>query len=456
MDTYDVAVLGGGPGGYVAAIRAAKLGLKTALFEKDRLGGTCLNRGCIPTKSLLHSAQVYRTALKAADFGVRVSDVGYDYAAMAARKNAVVDRLVKGIEALVKTARVTLVRGRGELLPDRTVAVDGQIRLRADKVIVATGSIPVLPPLPGRDLPGVMTSDSVLAMDRLPDSFVIVGGGVVGMEFASLFSGLGKRVIVLELLPGILAGMDRDVGQTVSRICKKRGLTIHVSAKVRGIAKTDGLAVTYEHGGETLTVAAEAVVLAAGRRPELTGLDRAGLVLDGHAIAVDERMRTNLAGVYAVGDCTGKLQLAHVASAQALAAVDDIVGRESRMRYEHIPACVYTHPEVAAIGLTEEAAKEAGRQIRIGSFPVAANGKSVVMGESEGLAKLIVDAQTGEILGAHLVAPHATDMIAELAAVMEAEGTVAELAETIHPHPTVSEIVMEAAHDADSLSVHKL
>ena len=455
MDTYDVAVLGGGPGGYVAAIRAAKLGKKTVLVEKDLMGGTCLNRGCIPTKSLLQSAAVYQGAKEAADFGVNVGDVGFDYGKVAKRKDAMVARLRGGVEALVKAAKVTVVPGRGVLKQGNVIAVGDRLLSTTD-VIVATGSVPAMLPILGADLPGVVNSDAVLALTELPDSVVIIGGGVIGMEFAALFSSFGVAVTVIEVMPAILAGMDKDVVAAMVRVFKKKGVDIHTSAKVLKIEGGKQKTVTYEEGGAGKTATASLVIMATGRKAVTDGLEESGIALERGRVLVDDHMRTNIPHVYAIGDCTGKVQLAHVASAQGLVAVGNIAGRDMTMRYDVIPSCVYTTPEIASVGMTEDAASSSGRQVKTGAFPVSANGKSMIVGESAGFCKLVTDAGTGELLGAHIVAPHATDMIAELAAVMRAEGTVEELADTIHPHPTVSEIVMEAAHDVEGLCGHKL
>lgn len=455
MERFDLAVLGGGPGGYVAAIRAAKLGLKTVLVEKDAMGGACLNRGCIPTKCLLQSAQVYRTVLQAAQFGVFVGDSGFDFTHIAARKDQVVSRLRGGVEALLKAAKVDIVRGRGVLEPDKVIAA-GDKRIAADKIIVATGSAPAVIPVPGVDLPGVMTSDGVLSLTAIPRSVVIVGGGVIGMEFAALFSSLGVSVTVVEVMPTILTGMDADVISTMNGVFKKMGVSVHTSSKVVEISGKDMLTVSFHEDGQAKSVAGEIVVMATGRKAVTDGLESSGLAMERGCVVVDEHMRTNIPDVYAIGDCTGKIQLAHVASAQGIVAAQNAAGGNKTMRYDIVPACVYTNPEIACVGLTEAAARATGQSVTTGSFPVAANGKSMIMGETEGFCKLVVNTDSGEILGAHIVGPHGTDLIAELAAVMRAEGTIEELADTIHPHPTVSEIVMESAHDVEGLCGHKI
>lgn len=458
MNHYDLIVLGGGPGGYVAAIRAAKQGKKTLLIEAAEVGGTCLNRGCIPTKALLHTAELYRDAKRSEAFGVVTGDVRYDFARMALHKDAAVKRLRTGVTSLLRTAGVTVLQAFGELAAKDRVTANGET-YSAPNIILATGSTPVVPPIPGAECKGVLTSDGVLALEAAPESVVIVGGGVIGMEFASLFSMLEIPVTILEALPEVLAGFDRDAVQPVERSLQRAGVTIHTGARVQSFEDEDGLLRTqYEWNGETRSVRSGLVVLAVGRKPVTAGLGlaRAGVHTDAKGfIPVDDALRTNVPGIYAIGDITGKQQLAHVASAQGIVAADTVCGIKRTMRYNAVPSCVYTSPELASVGLTEQQARAEGRAVRTGSFPVAANGRSMLLDEKDGVAKLVTDEMTGEILGAHLCAPRATDMIAELAVAMNAEATIEELAYTIHPHPTVSEIIMEAAHDAEGLCCHK-
>lgn len=453
---YDLAVLGGGPGGYVAAIRAAKLGLSTVLVERAEVGGTCLNRGCIPTKSLLHSAGIYQMVLRAGDFGVQAGPPSFDYAAIAARKDAVVQQLRGGVEGLLKSAGVEVLRAAGSLLGPGKIRAGEQV-IEAGRVILATGSVPAVPPVPGADLPGVLTSDGVLQLDQCPTSVVIVGGGVIGVEFAALYRDLGVSVTVVEMMDAILTGMDRDVSAFALEALRRRGVKIHLQAKVLEIRKGAPLSVVFEEDGAECSAQGAIVLLATGRKALLegSGAVEAGIQTQRGVIAADSFQRTNLPGVYAVGDCAGT-QLAHAASAQGVVAAHHAAGQTPGAAGGHIvPACVYTSPEIACVGLTEEAAGETGRPVKTGSFPVAASGKCMVMGEMGGFCKLVTDGETGEILGAHIVAPHATDMIGEIAAIMRSEGTADELADTIHPHPTVSEILMEAAHDVEGLCSHK-
>ncbi|MBQ9941714.1 MAG: dihydrolipoyl dehydrogenase [Christensenellaceae bacterium] len=457
MSKYQVAVLGGGPGGYEAAIRCAQLGLKTALIEYRELGGTCLNRGCIPTKALLHGAEVYENAKEAAAYGVSTGEVSFDYAKMAAKKDQIVSRLRRGIESLERGNKVDVIAGFGKLTGKNTIDVGGTV-VEADKIILAMGSKPACPPIPGIDGKNVLTSDDILSMTDCPDSFVIIGGGVIGMEFATLFATLGKKVTVLEMMPSILPGVDADIVAMLSADLKKKGVTIVNGAKVTAIHGGDTVSVDYELNGAVNTATGAACVVSVGRSPMTRdcGLEELGIAMNRGFVQVDDKLETNVPGIYAIGDITGKIQLAHVASAQGLVAAAGCAGKAETMSYDIVPSCIYTSPEIAFVGKSEEKAKEAGYDVEIGTFSVAGNGKAMVMGATFGTVKLVTDKATGEILGAQILAPRATDMIAEICAVMKCEGTIEELAGTIHPHPTVSEVIMEAAHDVEGLCCHAM
>ncbi len=448
---YDVAVLGGGPGGYEAAIRCAQYGLKTALVEARELGGTCLNRGCIPTKALLHGAEVWETVGDARALGIRTEGRALDYAALAAFKERQVSLLRRGVESLEKAHGVEVVAGFGRLENANTLEVEGW-RLTARRVILATGSQPALPPIPGAQ--DALTSDGVLSLTALPASLVIVGGGVIGMEFATLFSSLGVKVTVLEMLPDILPGVDARLSALLRRSLKRRRVDIINNARVTEIGST----VRYEVDGEPRTVQAERCAVCTGRRPQTQGigLEAVGVRTQRGYVCVNDRMETSVPGIYAVGDVTGGPQLAHAASAQGLVAAANCAGLERSMQGRAVPACVYTRPEIACVGLDEQTARAQGRQVRTGVFDVAGNGRCAVMNERLGLCVVVADAQSDELLGAQIMAPRATDLIAEVAAVMRLHGTAEDLANTIHPHPTVSEIVMEAAHDISGLCCHAL
>jgi dihydrolipoamide dehydrogenase len=465
MEQSDVIVIGGGPGGYIAAIRCAQYGKKTALIEKGELGGTCLNRGCIPTKALLHTAELYdeiKNHGKALGL-LATEGVGLDYAVLAARKDAVVAKLRRGIEGLVKGRKITLVKGSAAFTGQKTLRVTdaaGTVsEYSAENIIIATGSEPASIPVPGAEKPFVLNSDSVLALTQAPDSAVIIGGGVIGIEFATLFNALGKKITIIEMLPKILNNMDGSLCAAMHKLLAKRGVDIHTSAKLLEIKEAgSGAICVYEEGGAKKEAPGSIVIMAAGRKPVSRNLNlaAAGIAETKGFINVDERMAANAPGIYAIGDVTGKMQLAHVASAQALVASANIAGKYAKMTYNIIPTCVYTNPEIASVGMTEEAARAASLPIKTGSFPVAANGRSMIMNSTEGFVKIITHAQTGEILGCHIMASRATDMIGEIAALMKAEGTVEELADTVHAHPTVSEMIMEAAHDVEGLCCHKL
>ena len=453
---FDVTVIGGGPGGYVAAIRCAQYGLKTALVEARDMGGTCLNRGCIPTKALLHSAETYEEIVKSAkELGINVEGVTVDYTKAADRKKAVVRRMSGGVEKLVKGRKITLIKEKAVLTGATSFNAGGKEYTTA-KIILATGSEPVQIPIPGIDKENVMNSDGVLALEKLPESVVIIGGGVIGIEFATLYCSYGRKVTIVEALPRILNNMDADAAATMKAVLESKGCEIYTGAKVVEIQ--DGMKVIYEENGAQKTAEGELVVVAIGRRPVTKDLNLAAAGVQATErgfINVNEKMETNVPNIYAIGDITGKIQLAHVASAQGLVAAANAAGRNQTMSYDIVPSCIYSNPEIAAVGQTEEEAKAKGLSVKTGIFQSAGNGRSVILGCQEGFVKLVTEARTGEILGCTIVAPHATDMIAEIAVAMKAEATVEEIADTIHPHPTVSEMIMEAAHDVDKLSVHK-
>jgi len=455
---YDTVVLGGGPGGYEAAIRCAQYGLNTALIEARDLGGTCLNRGCIPTKALLHGAELFEEIENSKVFGIKTGECAIDFGTLTAFKDKKVEKLRRGIASLEKSHGVTVIKGFGKLTDVHTIEVDGK-KVTTDKVILATGSAPARPPIPGADGPKVMTSDEVLAMKELPESFVIIGGGVIGMEFTTLFATLGKKVTVLEMMPFILPGVDEEIVKTLKRSLVKKGVAIVNEAKVTGIVDGDGkVSVEYELAGEKKSAEGACCIISVGRRPQTKdiGLENLGVEMNRAFVAVDDGLKTSVDNIYAVGDITGKIQLAHVASAQGLVAAANCAGKKSVMHYDIVPACIYTSPEIAYVGLTEDAAKKQGKNVKTGSFNVAGNGRAMVMNAASGVSRIVTDASTGEILGAQIMAPRATDMIAEIAVAMKCEGTVEELADTIHPHPTISEVIMEAAHDVEGLSCHAM
>ncbi len=452
--TYDVAVIGGGPGGYVAAIKAAQSGLKTVLFEREKLGGVCLNKGCIPTKSLLKSASVYHSAKNSAAFGIQAGGVAFDWAAVMSRKETVVNQLVGGIGMLVRANKIELVTAHAEVKDAHTVTANGQ-DYGTQHIILATGSQPVRPPIDGIGESCVMTSDELLAISKVPESIVIVGGGVIGLEFAFLLNRFGTKVAIIEMLPSLLAIADEAVISTVLKSIQKAGITVVTNARVK---KIEPAAVVYEKDGSAARIETQAVLVSTGRKPFAdTGmLDRLGIVHKNGMIQTDEKLRTSVPGIYAIGDVNGKSMLAHTASEEGIVAVETICGHETVMDYNIIPQCVYLEPEIAWVGMTEKQAVDQGYDVQTGVFPMSANGKSLIEGETAGFVKFVADKKYGEILGVHMVCHHATDMIAEAALAMKTECCVDDIAKCIHPHPTVVEAVMEAANATVGKAIHSV
>lgn len=450
MAKYEAVVVGGGPGGYECAIRLSQNGVKTALVEEAELGGTCLNRGCIPTKTLLHSADVYYEAKNGGPFGVHAGDVTFDYAEIIARKNAVSKQLSSGVGFLEKSHGVTVISARATMTGPHTMVLSNGETLEADYVVLATGSIPAQIPIPGADLPGVVDSTGLLDMTVCPKHIIIVGGGVIGVEFATFFYRLGVQVTIVEMLDRILGPLDKDITDLVEAKLKKNGVELVLGVRVESIEA--GLKVNYAavKDGAKGAVEGDVVLMAGGRKPNTRGmgLEDIGLAMDRRGfVEIDGLCRTNLPGVYAIGDINGKMQLAHVASAQGMIVAAHIAGKPCKqLNYNRIPSCVYCNPETAMVGLTEAQARAAGKAVGTGVFNLSGNGKALTMGENEGLVKFVFDRATEEILGCHILGPRATDLAAEVAAVMECEGTIAEIGNTVHPHPTVSEVLMEAAH----------
>ncbi len=461
MTDYDIAILGSGPGGYVAALRAAQLGARVALVEENHIGGVCLNVGCIPTKALLRSAEVYRTLSRAAAFGLRVEgEIVADWPAIQARKQSVVQTLVSGVEKLLAKAGVRVVRGRGRLAGARTLHVEttaSSERVEAANIVIATGSRPARLLLPGFDLPGVLDSTGLLALDTLPCRLLIVGGGVIGVEFADVFGALGVQVTVVEMLDRLLPLMDADLGAGLAWTLGQRGVQVHVSSRVARIEPAAGglRAAVGTPAGE-LSIEADRVLVAVGRRPNVEdlGLEAAGVRCEKTGIPVDAQMRTNVPGVYAIGDVTGGPQLAHVAMRGGEVAVEHALGHRATLDLKTVPWCVYTDPEIASVGLTESQARERGYDVRVGRFPLSANGKALTYGETNGFVKVVGEARFGEVLGLHLIAPHASDLIHEGGLALALEATLDELAATIHGHPTVGEAVREAALELKGGALH--
>ncbi len=456
-DKTRITIIGGGVGGYPAAIRAARMGAEVTLIEKDALGGTCLNWGCIPTKSLLQSAGVIQTMKDSEVFGVKCKGYEVDFGAVMNRKNTVVAQLTRGVGALLKAKKVKVIQGTASFVDTKTVQVNetGE-KVQGDAILIASGSKPGRIPIEGIDGPDVMDSNQVLAMKALPKSVVVIGGGVIGVEFAQFLIAMGTEVTIIEMLPGLVPGVDKEIATILQKQLSAAGVKVVTGAAVKGIAhkKTENT-VTYTIGDKTETVTAEKVFLTVGRKPDfsLLNIDKVGVKHERGAIVVNEFMETNVPGIWAAGDVVGGIMLAHLASAEGECAVTNILGHREAMSYRAVPSCIYTTPEVASVGLTEEKAKERG-EIQVGRFPLRGNGKALVLNETEGMVKVIADKKFGEVLGVHIIGPHATDMIAEAVLGMTMEMTAEELAGAIHPHPTVSEAIMEAAMTIAGGAIH--
>ncbi len=461
--TYDVAILGSGPGGYVAAIRAGQLGLKTLVVEKDDLlGGTCLHVGCIPTKALLYTAELFDKLKEAREFGIVVENARLDWSALQNRKVRVVRRLATGISYLFKKNNVESVRGFGSVAGPGKLEVrtaTGVSTLAAKNIIVATGSVPRS--LPGLTIDGrtVVTNDEILSLPAQPRSLAVIGAGAVGVEFASIYASFGTEVTLIEILPRLLPLEDQEISDVLGRAFRKRRIRALTGTKVESTKVGENgveLACTTSEG-KTEALVVEKLLVAVGRKPrtEGIGLERAGVNLDRGLVVVDGFMQSSVPGIYAVGDIVPSPQLAHVASAEGILAVEKIAGLPVRpLNYDHMPSATYCSPEVASVGLSEARAQERGYQVKVGRFPFAASSKASILGEPEGLVKVVSEARYDELLGVHIIGPHATDLIAEACVALELEATAEALMRTVHAHPTLSESVMEAAHGAVGHPIH--
>ena len=459
--TYDLAVIGAGPAGYEAAIRAAQLGLSVAVAESRQAGGTCLNRGCIPTKAILHSAGLYSEAKRFAEFGLAAEGLSFDYGAVARRKDKVVEQLRVGVEQLLKANGIAVFAGKGTVRGAGSVLVegpDGAAELKAGKILIATGCVPSVPPIPGSDLPGVFTSDGLLASETAYRRLVVIGGGVIGAEFATAFTDFGCEVIVLEALPRLLSNMDRELSQNLAMILRKRGVSVHTGALVERISGSAPLVCAYTEKGEAKTVEADGILIATGRRPDTAGLFAPGVEVQTAKgfLLTDGNHETSLPGVFAVGDVTGGIQLAHAASAQGIEAAEYLAKGKPPLRPRSVPSCVYTSPEIACAGLTADEAKAEGTEVTVGKALTASLGKTVIEGGERGFVKLVFDARSGALLGAQLMCERATDLIAGLVQAIDRGMTAEELAAVIRPHPTFSEAVTEAAEDALGGAIHAM
>ena len=459
MQEFDVLVIGGGPGGYVAAIRAAKNGAKTALVERKEFGGTCLNIGCIPTKTLIAGVDVYHKARHAMEFGVKISgEISPDWEAMLARKDSVIKTLRGGIGSLLKAAGVTVFKGHGAFTGRKTVkVVDGEggevEEITANKIIIASGSETLVPGFIPKGK-RVITSTELLSIPEIPESLLILGGGVIGCEFACLFAELGTKVTIVEMLDSIMPNIDRETSRVVAAQMQKMGIEI-MNGKPLGDLKADDKGVSGKVGD--LTVSADYLLVSIGRKPALEGMNLAASGVKTNErgwIPVDSSCRTNVPGIFAIGDATGSWQLAHAASAMGVVAADVACGKKNAFDGSLVPGCIFTSPEIGSVGKSQEQCDKDGIETRVGKFPFAALGKAMAINETVGFCKIIADAKTDQILGVHIVGPHATDLIAEACPALHLEITAKELGKAIHAHPTLGEAMMEAAHAVHGESAH--
>lgn len=459
MQEFDVLVIGGGPGGYVAAIRAAKNGAKTALVERKEFGGTCLNIGCIPTKTLIAGVDVYHKARHAMEFGVKISgEVSPDWEAMLARKDSVIKTLRGGIGSLLKAAGVTVFKGHGAFTGRKTVkVVDGEggevEEITANKIIIASGSETLVPGFIPKGK-RVITSTELLSIPEIPESLLILGGGVIGCEFACLFAELGTKVTIVEMLDSIMPNIDRETSRVVAAQMQKMGIEI-MNGKPLGDLKADDKGVSGKVGD--LTVSADYLLVSIGRKPALEGMNLAASGVKTNErgwIPVDSSCRTNVPGIFAIGDATGSWQLAHAASAMGVVAADVACDKKNAFDGSLVPGCIFTSPEIGSVGKSQEQCDKEGIETRVGKFPFAALGKAMAINETVGFCKIIADAKTDQILGVHIVGPHATDLIAEACPALHLEITAKELGKAIHAHPTLGEAMMEAAHAVHGESAH--
>ena len=459
---FDVVVIGSGPGGYVAAIRAAQLGLRVAVVEKDELGGTCLNWGCIPTKAWIVSAHLFELIKRAKEFGIEVGEPRVNWGWLLERKQKVVKQLTGGVKTLLQGRQVEILRGTAKLTGAHRIAIalkeGGAAELTADHIILATGAAATLPPGFKLDGERIITSQEALDLTRQPKRLAVLGGGVVGTEFACFFAALGTEVTLIEMLPRLVPAEDDEIAQTLERELKKQKIALHLNTRVEGVKdEPDGGVTLTLPGGKTVTV--DTVLVATGRRPysDELGLEALGVARgDRGKIVVNDRLQTSVAGLYAIGDVTDIKQLAHFASAQGKAAAEIIAGHPAQTNWRAVPAATFTSPEIASVGLTEREAAAEGRKLKVGRFPFRAHGRNIADGELSGFVKLIADADTDQVLGAHIIGARASELIHECALAIAADLNARDLARAIHAHPTLTEAIGEAAEDMEHLAIHIL
>ena len=455
MESYDLTVIGAGPGGYVAAIRASQLGMKTAVIERDRLGGICLNWGCIPTKALLKLAEELEILRDAPKRGFRTGEIGVDWPQVIARSREAADKLSKGVSFLMKKNKITVIPGEARYLTPNRISVTGADKKTTEvsttRSIIATGARAATLPGVAFDGQRVISYKEAMILPHQPKSLTVIGAGAIGLEFAYFYSVFGARVTIIEYLDRLFPAGDEDICSHLSRSFKKRGIESHVSSKVKSVTVTkDGTRCVFEKAGKEEIVESEITLVATGVRPnvENLGLEDIGVELERNGIKVDDHLRTNIQSVYAIGDVAGPPALAHVASAEGVHAAEHMAGQDPRpLDYSSIPACIYCHPQIGSVGLTEKEAKEKGHDFKVGKFPFAANGKSVAVGDGDGFVKIIAEKKHGEILGAHIIGAEATELINEISVAKATEMTAHDLHGSVHAHPTLSESIMEAAAD---------
>jgi len=453
---HDLIVIGAGPGGYVAAIRAAQLGMSVLLIEKDQVGGTCLNRGCIPTKAYYENACTLRSVQHSQQFGIQVQGFSFDMQVAWQRKEQVVKKLVAGVEQLLKANQVGMVRGSASFVDARTLRV-GDEQYTAPRILLATGSQPAVLPIAGSDDPRLLNSDQILDIKEVPPRLVVIGGGVIGLEFACIFNAFGSQVTVLEAQSTVLSQLDREIVKRLQVFLKRQGISVYTSVQVKKLdGSSRGLSVVADTAQGELSIEADLVLQAAGRQPCTVGLnlDKLGIKVDQRGfILVDENYQTNVPGIYAIGDVIGGPMLAHVASEEGISAVEGMAAHKSKVAYHAIPSTIFTFPEIAAVGLGEEEAREQGIVPLIGKFNFAANGKALTMGETDGIVKVIAN-QDKQIIGMHVIGPHASDLILEGTLAVNHKLTLSEMRSVIHAHPTLGEAIKEALLDAEGQAIH--